>query len=546
MRCANCQSDNLPENRFCEQCGARLEARCPECGTPVRAGGRFCGACGQRLSAPDTAVPAATPAAGAAHTPAPSPIAYTPRHLVERILAEQQALAARGAPDGERKTITALCADIKGSMALLEDLDPEEARHIIDPALRLMMEAVHRYEGYVAQSLGDGIFALFGAPIAHEDHAQRALYAALRMQEAMAQYSQRLRAERGVNLEIRVGVNTGDVVLRAIRTDDLHTDYVPIGHATSLAARLQSLATGGAIVVSAPTYTLTEGYFAYTSLGTAQGKGVSEPVPLYQAVGVGPLLTLDRSLEDTLPYLLALLGDAEATAQLAQMDPPLRRHRTFEAITRVLLRESLNQPLLLLIEDLHWLDSETEAWLQLLSERVPTVPILLLVNYRPEYQHVWGSRTYYTQLRLDALGWEEAHELLTALLGHDPSLQALKQLILARTEGNPFFMEELVQALLEQGVLRRESTVGDQVTRVSLTRPLTALQLPPTVQGILAARMDRLPADDKALLQILAVIGKEFPLSLLTQVVGQPEAEVQGGLAHLQQGEFIYEQPAFP
>src|SRR2546427_2404536 len=291
MRCANCQSDNLPENQFCEQCGARLEARCPQCGTPVRPGGRFCGACGQRLSAPDTAVPAAILAAGAPHTPAPSPIAYTPRHLAERILAEQQALAARGAPDGERQTITALFADIKGSMALLEDLDPEEARHIIDPALRLMMEAVHRYEGYVAQSLGDGIFALFGAPIAHEDHAQRALYAALRMQEAIAQYSQRLRQERGVNLEIRVGVNTGDVVLRAIRTDDLHTDYVPIGHATSLAARLQGLASGGAIVVSAPTYTLTEGYFAFKPLGAAQIRGVSEPVPLYEVVGVGPLRT---------------------------------------------------------------------------------------------------------------------------------------------------------------------------------------------------------------------------------------------------------------
>ncbi len=618
-------------------------------GAPVTPSGE------QGAAAPEGAGARSRP--GTREAAALRPISYTPRHLVERILAEQQALAARGAPDGERKTITALFADIKGSMALLEDLDPEEARHIIDPALRLMMEAVHRYEGYVAQSLGDGIFALFGAPIAHEDHAQRALYAALRMQEAMAQYSQRLRGERGVNLEIRVGVNTGDVVLRAIRTDDLHTDYVPIGHATSLAARLQSLATGGAIVVSAPTYTLTEGYFNYTSLGTAQVKGVSEPVPLYQVVGAGPLrtrldvsarrglvrfvgrqgelaqlhkaleqaqggrgqivgvvgepgvgksrlyyefklraphdglvletfsvshgkaypylpllellkhyfqltpqdearrrreqvtgklLTLDRSLEDTLPYLLALLGDAEATAQLAQMDPPLRRRRTFEAITRVLLRESLNQPLLLLIEDLHWLDSETEAWLQLLSERVPTAPILLLLNYRPEYQHAWGSKTYYTQLRLDALGQEEAHELLTALLGDDPSLQALKQLILARTEGNPFFMEELVQALLEQGVVRRESTVEGQVTRVSLTRPLTAIQLPPTVQGILAARMDRLPADDKALLQILSVIGKEFPLSLLTQVVGQPEAEVQGGLAHLQQGEFIYEQPAFP
>jgi class 3 adenylate cyclase len=193
------------------------------------------------------------------------PITYTPRHLAERILAEQQALEARGAPDGERKTITALFADIKGSMDLLEDLDPEDARQLIDPALSLMMEAVHRYEGYVAQSLGDGIFALFGAPIAHEDHAQRALYAALRMQEEMQRYADRERLPRGVPLQIRVGLNTGEVVVRSIRTDDLHTDYVPIGHATSLAARLQSLATPGSIVVSASTFRLTDGFFAFNA-----------------------------------------------------------------------------------------------------------------------------------------------------------------------------------------------------------------------------------------------------------------------------------------
>ncbi len=225
------------------------------------------------------------------HTVSSSPIAYTPRHLAERIRAEQAALEARSAPDGERKTITALFADIKGSMDLLEDLDPEDARRIVDPALTLMMQAVHRYEGYVAQSLGDGIFALFGAPIAHEDHPQRALYAALRMQEALRQYAETLRREHGVNLEIRVGVNTGEVVLRSIRTDDLHTDYVPIGHSTSLAARLQSLASGGAIVVSAPTYRLTEGFFIFTPLGTAQVKGVSELVEMYEVAGVGPLRT---------------------------------------------------------------------------------------------------------------------------------------------------------------------------------------------------------------------------------------------------------------
>jgi len=614
---------------------------------------------------------AALPALEAATRPAQptdqatplGPIAYTPRHLAERIRAEQAALEARGAPDGERKTITALFADIKGSMDILEDLDPEEARRLIDPALTLMMDAVHRYEGYVAQSLGDGIFALFGAPIAHEDHAHRALFAALRMQDDIRRYADRLRLERGVPLQLRVGLNTGEVVVRAIRTDDLHTDYVPIGHSTGLAARLQSLATPGSILVTEATYRLTEGYFAFKSLGAAQVKGVREPVPLYEVLGVGPLrtrlqlsarrglvrfvgrqrelealqraweqaqrgqgqivavvgeagvgksrlcyefklrvprgalvleafsvshgqafpllpliellkhyvqltpqdderrtreqvtgkvLTLDRSLEETLPYLLVLLGVAEATTALAQMDPQIRRRRTFEAVTRLLLRESLNQPLLLLIEDLHWLDRETEAWLQLLSERLATARVLLLVNYRPEYQHGWGSKSYYTQVRLDPLGQEDAAELLTALLGDDVGarravpLQGLKQLILAKTEGNPFFIEEIVQTFLDQGVLVRERSEDGQTAVTRLTRPLTAIQLPPTVQGVLAARIDRLPAADKTLLQTLAVIGKEFPLSLLLEVVGQPEAELQGPLSHLQAAEFLYEQPAFP
>jgi class 3 adenylate cyclase len=601
--------------------------------------------------------PEGSAAPTASDLPATRPIAYTPRHLAERILAEQQALEAHGAPDGERKTITALFADIKGSMDLLENLDPEDARQLIDPALTLMMEAVHRYEGYVAQSLGDGIFALFGAPIAHEDHAQRALYAAMRMQEEMRRYADQVRLARGVPLQIRVGLNSGEVVVRSIRTDDLHTDYVPIGHATSLAARLQSLANPGSIVVSESTFRLTDGFFAFTALGAAQIKGVSEPVPVYEVAGVGPLrtrlqvaasrglrrfvgrqrelellqqawkqakrgqgqvvaavgepgvgksrlcyefklqaqrdglvletflvshgkaypylpliellknyfqltpqdddrrrqeqvtgkvLTLDRHLEDTLPYVAALVGVAEATTTLAQLDPQLRRRHTFKAITRLLLRESLNQPVLLLVEDLHWLDSETHAWLQLFSERVATARLLLLVNYRPEFQHPWGSKTYYSQLRLDPLGPEEADALLTALLGDSAALQPLKPFILAKTAGNPFFMEEMVQTLVDQGMLRRDPAGGMQLVVPVTGSALAALQLPPTVQGVLAARIDRLPADEKALLQTLAVLGKEFAWSLLTQVTGQPEEDLQRILAQLQAEEFIYEHPAFP
>src|SRR6185369_3455103 len=197
---------------------------------------------------------------------------WTPPHLAARILAEQAAMEARGAREGERKTITALFADIKGSMDLIEPLDPEEARCLFDPALQLMMDAVHRYEGYVAQSTGDGIFALFGAPIACEDHPQRALYAALRMQEDGTRFAEQLRREKGMNLQVRVGLNTGEMVLRSIRRDDLHTDYVPVGHATSLASRMESLATPGSIVVSEHTYKLAEGYFDFKALGAARIK----------------------------------------------------------------------------------------------------------------------------------------------------------------------------------------------------------------------------------------------------------------------------------
>ena len=199
-------------------------------------------------------------------------------------------------PEGERKTVTALFADIKGSMELIEDLDPEEARRLVDPALKLMMDAVHRYEGYVAQSTGDGIFALFGAPIAHEDHPQRALYAALRMQEEVKRYAEKLRAEKGVNLQVRVGVNTGEVVVRSIKTDDAHTEYTPIGHSTSLASRLQTLANPGSIAISEAVRKLVEGYFALKLLGPARIKGVSEPINVYEVAGLGPLRTrLQRS-----------------------------------------------------------------------------------------------------------------------------------------------------------------------------------------------------------------------------------------------------------
>ncbi len=653
MRCEKCGTDNPAGKRFCGDCGTALANRCAQCGADNPAEKKFCGDCGNAL--------AATARASTVRVSDASPIRVASDAPVE-------ALAA----DGERKTVTALFADIKGSTELEQDLDPEEARAIVDPALKLMIEAVHRYDGYVVQSTGDGIFALFGAPVAHEDHPQRALYAALRMQEELRRYSAELVGDGGMPLEARIGVNTGEVVVRSISTGDGHTEYTPIGHTANLASRMQAVAPTRSIAISENTRKFVEGYFALKSLGPTKVKGVSEPVNVYEVTGLGPLrtrlqrsagrgltkfvgraremealkhaaglaregqgqiaatvaeagtgksrlffefkaisqsgwmmletfsvshgkasaflpvidllhgyfkiaggddermrrekvngkvLTLDRSLEDTIPYLFSLLGiseDAEHLSRwepaldrldeyllevqkkdaLAQMNPRVRKRRTLDAIKRLLLRESLNQPLIVSFEDLHWVDEETRAFLNLLADSIGTAKILLLVNYRPEYSHQWGSKTYYTQLRLDPLGKESAGELLSALLGDGVELAPLKRLIIQRTEGNPFFMEESVQVLLDEGALVRDGTT------LRLNRQLSELKIPPTVQAILAARIDRLPPDAKDLLQTLAVIGREFPLSLIRAVFQNSNDELDRMLNDLQLGEFIYEQPA--
>src|SRR5208337_2276617 len=591
----------------------------------------FCGKCGTPL----------TNGAGAAAATS------SPLESASNVRVAQESDDA-SALEGERKTVTALFADIKGSTELEQDLDPEEARAIVDPALKLMIDAVRRYDGYIVQSTGDGIFALFGAPVAHEDHPQRALYAALRMQEELKRYSARLREAGNLPIEARVGVNTGEVVVRSIATGGGHTEYTPIGHTTNLASRMQALAPTGSIAISEQTRKLVEGYFALKPLGPTKVKGVSEPVNVYEITGLGPLRTrlqrsagrgftkfvgreremasmeaaaerakwghgqivaamaeagtgksrlffefkaknqsgwmvleafsvshgkasaylpvidllqsyfritgeddqrvrrekvagrlsiLDPSLEDARPYLFALLGIVEGEDPLAQTDAQIRKRRTLDAIKRILLRESLNQPLMVIFEDLHWIDEQTQELLNLLADSIGTARILMLVNYRPEYSHQWNSKTYYTQLRLDPLGNESADEMLSSLLGDDAEVRPLKRLIVEKTEGNPFFMEETVLVLFDEGALVRNGTV-------KLTKSLNDLKIPPTVQAILAARVDRLPTDEKELLQTLAVTGKEFSLSLVRAVFKKSDDEISRMLNDLQLAEFIYEQPA--
>jgi class 3 adenylate cyclase/tetratricopeptide (TPR) repeat protein len=640
MRCPHCQHENREGARFCAACGSSLAAKCPVCGSQPPPGAAFCDHCGTPLIG---TTPAAIPAPLA---PRPqTPQAYTPTHLAEKILTSRAAL------EGERKQVTVLFADLKGSMELLADRDPEEARQLLDPVLERMMAAVHRYEGTVNQVMGDGIMALFGAPIAHEDHAVRACYAALAMQEAIGRYTEDLRRAHGIEVQIRVGLNSGEVVVRAIG-NDLHMDYSAIGQATHLAARMEQLATPGSIRLTAETLRLAEGLIQVKPLGPMPVKGVSHPMEVFELTGAWPtrtrlqafaareltqfvarqaeieaihqaleqagaghgqlvavigepgvgktrlfyeficshrthgwllleshgvshgkatpylpirdllkvyfqlearddgarvrekltgkLLTLDEPLVSALPALLTLLDVPVEDREWQALDPSQRHQRTLDILKRLLLRESQVQPLVVVCENLHWIDTETQACLDSLVDSLPTARILLLVNYRPEYQHTWGSKTYYTQLRLDPLAPPGARTLLQALLGENADLTPLKHVLSERTEGNPFFLEESVRTLVESQVL-----VG-QPGAYRLSRALPTIQVPATVQAVLAARMDRLPAEDKTLLQTAAVIGKDVPFPLLQAIAELPEEAVRGALTHLQSAEFLYEASLFP
>jgi class 3 adenylate cyclase/tetratricopeptide (TPR) repeat protein len=633
MRCPRCQCENPVGQKFCGECGARLAASCPGCGASNPPGQKFCGECGAPLTA---AEPGRTFG---------SPESYTPKHLAERILSSRSAL------EGERKQVTVLFADLKGSMELLADRDPEEARKILDPVVERMMEAVHHYEGTVNQVMGDGIMALFGAPIGHEDHAVRACYAALRMQRRVTLYADEIQRGGGTPVQIRVGLNSGEVVVGSIRSD-LHMDYTAVGQTTHLAARMEQMAKPGSVLVTGDTLTRAEGYVQVRPLGAVTVKGLETSRQVYELLGLGParfrlqasaargltrfvgrtselqqlaqaleravaghgqmvaivgeagvgksrlvweftrshhthgwlilesgsvsygkatpylpvidllksyfgiqdrdgqreirervagkLLTLDRALEPLLPPLLALLDVPIDDPAWAALDPTQRRQRTLDAVKRVLLRESQVQPLLVLFEDLHWIDSETQALLDGLIESLPTSRVLLLVNYRPEYEHAWGRKTYYCQLRIDPLPPERAEELLHALLGEDGGLEPLKRLLIERTEGNPFFLEESVRTLIETAAL-----VGER-GGYRLARPLPKIQVPATVQTVLAARIDRLPPADKAFLQVASVMGKDVPIALLQAIAELSEDELHAALGRLQAAEFLYETSLFP
>ena len=638
MKCIRCGHANPERARFCLECGTPVTHGCASCGTELPSGAKFCLECG-------TAVAGATPGKSTAAAPERVPLSYTPRHLADKILQSRSAL------EGERKQVTVLFADVKGSMELAEQLDPEEWHKILERFFAILTEGVHRFEGTVNQYTGDGIMALFGAPIAHEDHAQRACYAALALRDAVRGYANEVRIAHGIPFGVRIGLNSGEVVVGRIG-DDLRMDYTAQGHTVGLAQRMEALAESGHICLSEQTARLVDGYFRLVDLGRIKIKGAGEPVGVFDLEGLGPLrtrfdrsrsrglskfagrtaematldaalaqalaghgqvigivadagtgksrlcfefteacraqgirvrsttgvahgkavpllpvhdlyrgifgitaqddaqsarhkiggsiLAVDETLVPSLPLLFDFLGVPDPDKPVAIEPGPDRQRSLLSVLKRLTLARSRREPEVILFEDLHWIDAATELFLENLVDAADASRTLLVVKFRPEFRADWTRRSYYQQLALSPLDARAFGEMLGETLGSDVSLRDLIERIHSRSGGNPFFAEEIVQSLVESGALA--GTTG----QYQLIRRADALEIPATVQLVLAARIDRLGEREKNALQTASVIGRDFGLTLLRKVAGLDAGALDESLRALVQAEFLHETAIYP
>lgn len=630
MECPRCRAPNRDGAQFCRACGVRLDLVCAACGAVVQAASHFCDSCGATLppSLPGRALPPRFS----------SPGSYTPRHLADKILTSRSAL------EGERKQVTVLFADVSGFTSLSEGLDPEDVHAVMTRAFELMMTVVHRYEGTVNQFLGDGIMALFGAPIAHEDHGQRAVHAALGISREMERYRDELHRERGITFQVRQGVNTGLVVVGSIGSD-LRMDYTAVGDTTNVANRLQQAADPGRVLISETTHRLVGGYFHARPLGGLSVKGKAEPVAAWDVIGareartrleveadrgltpfvdrehelrllfegfekaragrgqvvflVGepgigksrlllefrrrlgaeatwleghalsfgramafhPLIDLlkrnfrveegdseksiidkiDRGvlrlgddLRPILPYVRFLLSVDPGDSAVLSMDPKKRRGEIFNAGRRLMIRAAEVRPQVIVLEDAHSMDQAMEEYLGFLADGIPAGRILLILTYRTGYRHPLGDRTYHTRIGLTALSPDDAVVMVQSMLAVESLPDEVKALIIRKAEGNPFFVEEVIKALRDAGILRVAGS------RDVLGKPLDAALVPDTIQDVIMARIDRLDEAPKKALQLASVIGREFPRRLLDRLWDLPDG-IEESVRQLKAVELIYE-----
>ncbi len=636
MRCPECQQDNREGAKFCDTCGTKLQARCPVCHTQLRPQARFCDECGHAL-APETSdldTGARAPAVEVAERLARPPFGYTPRHLAEKILTSRAAL------EGERKVVTVLFADCAGFTALSSSLDPEALHDLMDGCFQRVLHAVHRYEGTVNQFTGDGVMALFGAPIAHEDHAVRAVAAALAIQHALGEYGPTVRAQCGIDFALRIGLNSGAVVVGRIG-DDLRMDYTAQGETVNLAARLQSAAPPGGILIGEATHRLVERYIVTEDAGLLDLKGFARPVRAFAVAGerarrarfetalergltaltgrstelavlracfekarenrghvvslVGeagigksrlayelrgeldgvavtcleahcfphsqslpfhPVLQLleaqfdldagepeaakiakveagvqrlDPALGWTIPYVKHLMSLPPLELEADGLDPAQRKRRLIEAVKAVMLQSARHGPLVLLIEDLQWIDPSSEEYLGALVDGIAAYPLLIVCTYRSGYAPVWSERPTHQRIALDPLSDEEAMRMVSDLLGGS-DLASVGSAVIKRAAGNPFFIEELTGYLREHG---------------PRAQPLPEGELPATIHDLLTARLDRLPESVKRTLQLASVLGREWPVRLL-EAIAPSDHELHRDLAELVRLDLLRETEILP
>ena len=634
MKCPKCQFENREDADFCLNCGEKFGIICPQCGRMLPSLAKFCDKCGQAFGELKAAPP----------IDYSQPESYTPKFLADKIL------TTRSSIEGERKLVTVLFADVAGYTSISEKLDPEEVHQIMDGCFKVLMDEIHRYDGTIDKFTGDGVMALFGAPVSHEDHAQRACYAALAIQRTIGEYGEKVEKECGVEFRMRVGLNSGPVIVGSVG-NDLRMDYTAIGNTTNLASRMQTMAKPGTVLASADTYRMARDFFRFEPLGKVEVKGKEEPIEAYELLEAGEVETrieaavrkgltrfvgrkreiaalkeafkkaqsgsgqvvgivgeagvgksrlvlelretlpleeytylegqclhyggsmaylpfldilrsyldikegerefvikkemtekitqLDEKLEDILPPLHDILSLKVEDEEYLKLEPQQRRERTFEGIRDLLIRESENRPLILAIDDLQWIDRTSEELLDYLIGSLASAHILMMLLYRPEYTHQWGSKSYYTQIWVDQLSTTTSAELVQSMLEEGEVVPELRELILNRAAGNPLFMEEFTHTLLENGSIQKKDH------QYVLTRSASDIQVPDTIQGIIAARMDRLEENLKRTMQVASVIGRDFAYRILQTIAGMGE-ELKSYLTNLQGLEFIYEKSLFP
>jgi class 3 adenylate cyclase/tetratricopeptide (TPR) repeat protein len=643
MQCPKCQFENREGVNFCEKCGTKMESVCPNCGAKIPLDRQFCGGCGTKLG-----LPPEPPSKDLSFDEKLTRIQkYLPKGLTEKILSQRDRI------EGERKQVTVMFCDMEGFTALSAKLGIEEAYSIMDQVYEILIHKVHDYEGTVNEMTGDGIMAIFGAPIALEDASQRAIRSALAIHRELAKFSNRLKQEKEYTspLRMRIGIHTGPVVVGTLG-NDLRVEFKAVGDTVNLASRMEGLADPGSTYVSVETFKLTEGLFRFEAVGKKEVKGKDDPINVYRVIapstrktrfdvsaerGLTPFIGRERELEllldgfersksgrgqafsivaeagigksrllyefrktvthedvtflegkclsyskgvayhpiidilksnfnvqedDTdleiservqkglqifgldeasiLPYLLELLSVQDSGIDKTPMSPEAKKDRIIEAVKKITLRGSEIRPLIIAFEDLHWIDKSSEDYLKVLLDSISGARIFLIFTYRPEFVHTWGRKSYHNQVNLNRLSNRESLLMVSHLLDADHIDSDLEDLILEKTEGVPFFIEEFLRSLKDLKFIDRKDN------KYHLAKAIQDLAIPSTIQDVIMARVDSLSEAAKKVLQKGSGIEREFSYRLIKQVTGLPEKELLSHLSALKDLELLYERGIYP